>query len=147
MTAIEVVAAVRLWQRKLWLCRRAYNGSSSHNQASRAGMWEFPGGKVEASDATLGAALRRECLEEFGAKVYVREHLASIPAEHDGTLYRVHFFRVIFDKAPTLSSHIHDGQAWMTLAEAMRAPHLPSGVEFLRRLHAGEIELLHDQVA
>jgi len=137
MTPIEVVAAVRIWHRQVWICRRLHDGDSSHNAASFAGSWEFPGGKVEATDATLGAALKREMLEEFDARIVVRELLASIDADHLGKRYRVHFFRVVFVQTPALK--VHSETRWMMPEDAAALPHLPSGVEFLRRLQAGEI--------
>ena len=36
-----------------------------------AGLWEFPGGKLEASDADLAACLRREIKEEIGVEIAV----------------------------------------------------------------------------
>ena len=36
-----------------------------------AGLWEFPGGKLEPGDADLPACLRREILEELGVEIQV----------------------------------------------------------------------------
>lgn len=63
--------------------------------------WELPGGRIDASDATLEDVLRRECREELGVDVHVGELLtaylfevvagrrvtivcyrATVPAEH-----------------------------------------------------------------
>jgi len=38
-----------------------------------AGLWEFPGGKLEASDADLAACLQREIREEIGVEIAVGE--------------------------------------------------------------------------
>jgi len=40
--------------------------------ADLGGLWEFPGGKVEAGESSAGAAAR-ECLEETGVAVAVGE--------------------------------------------------------------------------
>jgi 8-oxo-dGTP diphosphatase len=45
-----------------------------------AGLWEFPGGKIEAKE-TVSACIFREIKEELGVEVMVGEHLITI--DHD----------------------------------------------------------------
>ena len=48
-------------QRQVLLTRR-------HNDAHQGGLWEFPGGKVEAGESVVDA-LARELAEELGISV------------------------------------------------------------------------------
>ena len=69
MTQLHVVAAVlpgRL-PGEVWAFRRA-------PERSHGGLWEFPGGKVEAGEEE-DTALRREIFEELNLQVRVVEHL------------------------------------------------------------------------
>jgi mutator protein MutT len=50
------------------------------------GLWEFPGGKIEAGE-TPEECIRREILEELGIEVTVGSHLMTI--EHDYNLFSV----------------------------------------------------------
>jgi len=50
------------------------------DDAHQGGLWEFPGGKVEAGESVLGA-LDRELQEELGAAVLACEPLLEI--RHD----------------------------------------------------------------
>jgi 8-oxo-dGTP diphosphatase len=65
MRSVRVVAAVVRRSGRTLITRRK-------DDAARGGLWEFPGGKVEAGEAEP-AALRREIAEELGCDVTVGE--------------------------------------------------------------------------
>jgi A/G-specific adenine glycosylase len=67
----EVAIAVVLHQGRVFIDRRPYGGLLG-------GLWEFPGGKVEAGES-VEQALHRELAEEFGLRVRVDEALRPVP--------------------------------------------------------------------
>ena len=71
MKIIHVVAGALADGRGRVLVTRRPDG------AHQGGLWEFPGGKVEAGE-TVTAALRRELYEELGIRVQVAEPLLHI---------------------------------------------------------------------
>jgi A/G-specific adenine glycosylase len=60
------------------------------------GLWEFPGGKIEA-DETVEACIRREIREEIGLEIEVEDHLITL--DHAYTHFRItltaHFCRYL----------------------------------------------------
>ncbi|MCO6457577.1 MAG: (deoxy)nucleoside triphosphate pyrophosphohydrolase [Pirellulaceae bacterium] len=46
-----------------------------------AGLWEFPGGKLQPGESVEAAAVR-ECLEETGLEVLPESHLADISDQY-----------------------------------------------------------------
>jgi 8-oxo-dGTP diphosphatase len=56
-----------------------------------AGLWEFPGGKVEPGETPEAAAVR-ECLEETGLNVIVTGAYPDCVQEYDHDRVRLHFY-------------------------------------------------------
>jgi len=81
---IDVVAAIIRDDGKILITQRLDN-------VHLAGLWEFPGGKVEHGES-LQSALQREIREELGIEISV--HDVFFTADHDyGVKYvRLHFF-------------------------------------------------------
>lgn len=57
-----------------------------------AGVWEFPGGKVEAGETPAAAAVR-ECFEETGLAVEIVGPLPQTVYAYDHGRVELHFFR------------------------------------------------------
>jgi len=97
-----------------------------------AGLWEFPGGKVEQGESPEAAACR-ECLEETGLVVRVVGRYASV--EHDYAHARVtlHFLAcVAVQEAGPLPARFR----WVPAGELPRYRFPPANDSVLRSLVA-----------
>src|SRR5882672_9594455 len=81
---ISVVAAIIRREGEILVTRRFDN-------VHLPGLWEFPGGKVEA-DETLEVALQREIREELGIEIRVDEAFFRIDHDYPTKSIRLHFF-------------------------------------------------------
>ena len=98
-----------------------------------AGLWEFPGGKIDPSETHVNA-LRREIREELGADASVGELVLTTTHQYPEKAVTLHFYRcaLIGEPRPLL------GQAmkWVTRQE-MRALRFPDAdAELIRTLSA-----------
>jgi 8-oxo-dGTP diphosphatase len=57
-----------------------------------AGLWEFPGGKVEPGESPEAAAIR-ETLEEAGVQIVIEGEYPEVVHQYDHGKLRLHFFR------------------------------------------------------
>jgi 8-oxo-dGTP diphosphatase len=87
MREIHVVAAIVQQGTRILAARRPAG-------VSRAGLWEFPGGKLEPGE-TPEDGLLRELQEELGLRVAVRGHYMSVT--HDYPELRVHLHAYLCD--------------------------------------------------
>jgi 8-oxo-dGTP diphosphatase len=103
-----------------------------------AGMWEFPGGKVEAGEAPE-AALHRELREELGIDVVLGAELEA--PEGSGWLLNERasmrvWFAEIADGDPWPLED-HDELRWVSIQdrdEALRLPWIPADLPIVRSL-------------
>lgn len=97
-----------------------------------AGMWEFPGGKVEPGEDEL-TALRRECREELGVDVEVGRLFGEIPLPRAGWRLRLWLGRVTRG-LPVATEH--DALRWLGAGELDDVPWLPADAPLVAALRA-----------
>lgn len=103
-----------------------------------AGMWEFPGGKVEEGE-TAEAALHRELTEELGIQVHLGAELDSGNAAgwplNERAAMRVWFAELTAGEPRPLEDH--DELRWVHLSpshEALDLPWIPADFPIVRAL-------------
>ena len=101
---MRVVAAVIRNDGQVLACRRGGNHEL-------AGMWEFPGGKVEPGE-TDQLALAREIQEELGIAIVVDEFIiqSSMPRGL-GSIEMFTYYARLVGALPTISAD-HDSMEW-----------------------------------
>ncbi len=92
LVAIEVVLGVLLYRRRVLIQKRP-------NTGLMAGLWEFPGGKLEVGE-TPEQGLRREFQEELGLKVSPVRQLAVIKHQYTAFRVRLYCYLCRFDREP-----------------------------------------------
>ncbi len=104
---------------------------------SFAGLFEFPGGKVEHGESQR-SALKREILEELGVEVAVRPPFSKVEYEYQGRVIgpiviSFHRCQILLGEPKPL-----EGQEmyWFTPADLVRKPFPPANGEILEKISA-----------
>lgn len=104
---------------------------------SLAGLWEFPGGKVESGENDE-SALRREIFEELGVQIEIGAFIAG-PQEGDWPILHGHRMRVWFaavatgEPAPLAD---HDDLRWLALDDLEAVPWLAPDLPIVHTVQA-----------
>lgn len=97
---IPVVGAVIVHAGEVYCARRG--------TGELAGLWEFPGGKVEPGESPSGA-LVREIREELGCIVEVGEPITTTEQHYDfAVISLTTFYCRLVEGSPQLSEHTED---------------------------------------
>ena len=122
---VEVVAALVKRDGRFMICQRPEN-------KSRALLWEFPGGKVEAGE-TKEAALARECREELSIELEVGKMFADSTFVYPDISVHLSLFEAkIVSGEPKLLEH--KDIRWITPEEAHLFEFSPADVPFVEKL-------------
>lgn len=122
-----IAIAVVQWAGQVLIGQRAEN-------VPLAGLWEFPGGKVEPGETPAEAAAR-ECLEETGLEVEVGNEFPSVSHEYAHGKVHLHFYACI--RRETAISPKSPFR-WVKLSELSRYEFPPANAEILALLAAAE---------
>jgi 8-oxo-dGTP diphosphatase len=99
------------------------------------GLWEFPGGKVEAGESALEAC-RRELAEEVGLGVLDLTPLLVHTFTYPDRRVRLHPFRVAVTGEPRTPL----AWGWFSLGEIAHLPIPPANLPLLERWTAHGVE-------
>ena len=126
--AISIVAAIIRRDDQILITKRP-------DHVHLAGLWEFPGGKVESGES-LEAALHREIREELGVEITVDREFFSVAHEYPDKSVHLHFFDCTILRGEPQPLEVADLR-WVKAAELDDFEFPPADVELIRRLRSG----------
>jgi 8-oxo-dGTP diphosphatase len=97
-----------------------------------AGLWEFPGGKLEAGE-TAAAGLRRELEEELSAIFAVGALVETVRWEYPERTVTLHFFECRLESG-TIAPGEGQAMQWVEPARLVEYDFPPADRELIRRL-------------
>ena len=99
---------------------------------SGAGMWEFPGGKIELNESSENA-IKREMREELDIEVIVNQKIMKYSHRFKNTIYEISFFEInkFFG---SIKKIVHDDLQWVELASLKKYRFISGDLLFIDRI-------------
>lgn len=113
---------------------------------SAGGLWEFPGGKIEAGESAE-EALRRELQEELNVDVSVGPFVDQSRSDVGSVRIELSCYAAEFEGDDPVSSSDHDAMQWVPLTELSSLPWAPGDVPLLDGLPERLASLRHESKA
>lgn len=124
---IEIGMAVLVHNSKIFVAQR-------NIMKHMGGMWEFPGGKLEAGE-TLSECVAREFLEEFGKEIMVGDLFMDVTHtyENAGEFHLSAFWAFCdTDEIPEVNEHM--AYKWVSIPEMEKLEFCPADGPFIEAL-------------
>lgn len=122
---ITVVGAVIVKDEKILAAKRG-------DGMALAGMWEFPGGKIEPGETPEGA-LQRELEEELRCTASIGDHIETTAHEYEfGVVTLSTYYATLEVGEPLLTEHAEI--RWIPPAELMSVEWAPADIPAVERI-------------
>lgn len=124
MKTIEVVAAIIKHEDKIFATQRGYGDFK--------GLWEFPGGKMEAGE-TPQQALVREIKEELDTKIEVGELVDTVEYDYPQFHLTMHCFLCTILEGDLVLKE-HEAAVWLTKETLNSVEWLPADLVVMEKV-------------
>ena len=124
---IPVASGVVIKNNKILIGLRAEGDSG-------AGMWEFPGGKIELNESS-GSAVKRELREELDIEATVNQKIMKYSHRFKNTIYEISFFE-INKFTGSIKKNVHDDLQWIELESLKKYRFISGDLLFINRILA-----------
>lgn len=97
-----------------------------------AGLWEFPGGKIEAFESET-QALQRELKEELGLEVDVRDRLGEFPFDYERGRVVLIAYKCLACNEPKATEEVRHF-SWQRPSEVRESLLAPADIPILQKI-------------